>query len=685
MRSFSRNVIVKVVVFILTAVLLTLGVISIYSLGAKNDISFEHIYISEYEKSTAYRYELIDAERALYEYSNDYGAKSSIPEEFNYWFKLESGRTESNIDINELLASTTPLNHFYEDRYFSDNQEVWTGGYYSRDNADDNFVEVYSAFDAGYMADRQVEWTATAAAVRNYALFSLVLVCIALLLSIYSVVVTGRKPEDNELHKNIVDRVYTDIAIGGLVALCFGYYAGFYGLYAVFNGWFRGTTQLVMIAVLTFIFCVILGAFLLSFVRKIKGRCLIKHSLIYTVLHFLYKKTIYRMFKLLKSLFDGRAFAKYPLTKALFYRQLVFICSSAFLMFWACIFSGGILYNGYGGFFVLIFIILILEAIIMYWYLTANNKTFEDINKGFNDSLEEQMKSERMKINLVTNVSHDLKTPLTSIISYVDLLSKEENLSQNAIDYIAILAQKSDRLKHIVSDLFELAKVTSGDISLELEQLDIKKLVEQTLADMDDKISGSGFQIKTKLPESKVMIMGDGKKLYRVLQNIIDNALKYSLDGTRIYVELTAHESKTNVTVKSTSATEMDFTAEEILQRFNRGDKSRSTDGNGLGLSIAQGLTTACGGELTISIDGDLFKVNLSFNALSVTPIEKPNSLTKFTADHVKNAAEHIKTVSEHVQSKMSKIKLDPTSGLPDDHNPEVFGLLNTNHDNEKS
>lgn len=156
------------------------------------------------------------------------------------------------------------------------------------------------------------------------------------------------------------------------------------------------------------------------------------------------------------------------------------------------------------------------DSILIYWYIKYNNEIFDKINKGFNESFEEQMKLEKMKINLITNVSHDLKTPLTSIISYIDLLSKEEDLSETGRDYVNILIDKSDRLKNIVVDLFDLAKSTSGDIRLELETLDLKRLVEQTLGDMEDDIKKSGLQIKTIYPSEPINIVSDGKRLYRV-------------------------------------------------------------------------------------------------------------------------------------------------------------------------
>lgn len=236
----------------------------------------------------------------------------------------------------------------------------------------------------------------------------------------------------------------------------------------------------------------------------------------------------------------------------------------------------------------------------------------DNIDAGMKKSIEEQVKSERMKIELVTNVSHDLKTPLTSIISYVDLLSKTE-LSDEAADYVKIISAKAERLKNIVSDLFDIAKANSGNSSVELENLDLCKLIVQTLADMDDRVNASGMTIKTKLPSVPVIIRSDGKKLYRVFQNLIDNALKYSLKGTRIFIEAEITDGLVKASVKNTSAYELDFTADEIKERFTRGDKSRSTEGSGLGLSIAESFTAVCGGSFNVVIDGDQFRTEVVF------------------------------------------------------------------------
>ena len=192
---------------------------------------------------------------------------------------------------------------------------------------------------------------------------------------------------------------------------------------------------------------------------------------------------------------------------------------------------------------------------------------------------------------------------------------KKEDLDDVSRDYANILSQKAERLKSIVSDLFDLAKSTSGNADLNIEKLDFTRLTNQILGELDDRIVASGMVFKTNIPDYPIFISGDGKKLSRALQNVFDNALKYSLKGSRIFVNLLCSGSRATLTVINTSAFEMDFSADEILQRFTRGDKSRSTEGSGLGLSIAKSFTEICGGTFSVHIDGDQFKTVFEFDA----------------------------------------------------------------------
>jgi signal transduction histidine kinase len=246
------------------------------------------------------------------------------------------------------------------------------------------------------------------------------------------------------------------------------------------------------------------------------------------------------------------------------------------------------------------------------------SKKLSNIGNGMEKALEDQMKGERMKIDLITNVSHDLKTPLTSIIGYVDLLGRDETLSAEARDYVQILMKKTERLKNIISDLFELAKSTSGDAKVELSVMDMKKLFEQTLGDMEDQIRESGFAIRFQCEGEHTKFLGDVNRMYRVAQNVLENALKYSLPGTRIFVRILERNGEVRAEVVNTASYEMDFTEEEIMERFARAEKSRSSEGNGLGLSIADSFTKNCGGKFGIEIHGDQFKVFIVFKVQEI-------------------------------------------------------------------
>lgn len=233
------------------------------------------------------------------------------------------------------------------------------------------------------------------------------------------------------------------------------------------------------------------------------------------------------------------------------------------------------------------------------------------IRQGLHQAVEERTHSERMKVELVTNVSHDLKTPLTSIISYTELLSQEP-LEPPASEYVKIMGEKAQRLKSMVQDVFEVSKAASGQLPVKLERLDYARLLRQTLADMAQSIENSGLTLRASISEGEVPITADSDRMYRVFQNLIGNALKYSLPGSRVYLNLTVEDGQASASVRNTSAAELrpgaDYTA-----RFVRGDESRTDGGSGLGLSIAESFTRACGGELTISTQADLFTATVTF------------------------------------------------------------------------
>lgn len=240
-------------------------------------------------------------------------------------------------------------------------------------------------------------------------------------------------------------------------------------------------------------------------------------------------------------------------------------------------------------------------------------KNLNNIKDGFKLAVDKEIKSQRMKTELISNVSHDLKTPLTSIITYVDLLRDENIADQTRKEYIDILDRKSKRLKVLIEDLFQASKVGSGNIELHIENLDVIALFKQTLGELEEKINNSTLEIKTNIPEKKVICELDGKRTYRIFENIMSNILKYSMPNSRVYIDIIENEKEIGFIFKNISAYEMNFDASEITERFTRGDKSRNTEGSGLGLAIAKSLIELQNGDLTITIDGDLFKLHVTF------------------------------------------------------------------------
>ena len=596
LKSISYTFIVKVVAFLMIAIALTTSVIQLQYLDV-SDVELETALTERYIESPTFLEG--DAMSAIYEVSN---AIVGINDTFGsgyYYYYSDGINANTNLDSGDVSFFDDYKGELFtlkDSRWRYNNNENYP---YYQIYLDAN-AEGYIAFTPEYIENAQKKWDEERAKTVPMAWMLAGIVIGTLILLIYLTITIGRTHKNGPLVLNAIDKIPSDLFLVLYMTCGALWVVGMNDFYS-YRSYMASRISLSMIAVgtITFIFVVITGFAYLSFVRRIKAKSLLSNSITY--------KFFFGIYDFFRSIFDGRMFRSNKLTNQLFKRQAVFIVMSFILVLMTFV-------------FMLVPPLVLLpplaEIFIIYWYVKGNKKTFEAIDRGFNDSLEDQMKAERMKIQLVTNVSHDLKTPLTSIISYADLLSKDETLTETSRDYVSILIDKSNRLKNIVSDLFDLAKSTSGDIQLELEAIDLKKLIEQTLADMGDEIEKSSLQFKVKLPESPVIVMADGKKMYRVFQNLIDNSLKYAMQGTRVFIDLETGHQKAVVSIKNTAGYEMDFTAEEILQRFSRGDASRTTEGNGLGLSIAESFTQVCGGRFLLNVDGDLFKVTLQFNEI---------------------------------------------------------------------
>ena len=257
-----------------------------------------------------------------------------------------------------------------------------------------------------------------------------------------------------------------------------------------------------------------------------------------------------------------------------------------------------------------------LESKVDGKYLVGCFRDFSEELNGLADvamaAAQSKLKSERMKTELITNVSHDIKTPLTSIINYVDLLEKPHTPEDEA-EYLNVLSRQSQRLKKLIEDLIEMSKASTGNIRAEIAEIDAKEAVTQALGEFSDKLTAAGLTPIYHESEKGIRLLADGRLLWRAMSNVLSNAVKYALPGTRLYVDVSAAEDTAIISFKNISGTQLNISAEELMERFVRGDSSRNTEGSGLGLNIAKSLMEIQGGQLQLLVDGDLFKVTLFF------------------------------------------------------------------------
>ena len=602
LRSFSRSKLTKLLAFFLVIIMtIAMSAIMIYTYfsGINPEVLLTKNYKSSEAFSNSLSYTLWNIEGLLS------GEEVEIDEGIVF-FGTNDERTISNpFHITETIIKNTGSEYYILKEGYLVSNEQGNDMMVSRYSGNPSNKVIFT-FSDKYLEAKQEQWDLGRDRMMPMAAIFFGSLAGVIFLVSYLILVTGKKVGGEQIYLAPVDKLFTEVILAvaliaaGLLALVSGAQLRYFDYPEVWRTGFDLTSMqtlaLYTISTAVALTTGVLGVVILSSARRIKKGVFIKSSLIFKI----WDKVV----GFLRSFFDGSRMESFPLTKKLHKRQMIFVGASFIIVILSFPFLT----------MPPIFIMLVvLEFMLIFWYFKFNNVTFEEINKGFDDSLEDQMKAERMKVNLITNVSHDLKTPLTSIISYVDLLKREDGLNETSREYVNILSDKSNRLKSIVSDLFELTKSTSGDIKLELEEIDLKKLLQQTLGEMNDGIESSGVQVRTELPEEGLIITSDGNKLYRVLQNIIDNALKYSLRGTRVYVKLENTASEAIVSVINTSSYEMSFTEEEILQRFYRGDEARSGEGSGLGLSIAESFTRNLGGRLRVLIDGDQFKVKIEF------------------------------------------------------------------------
>lgn len=454
---------------------------------------------------------------------------------------------------------------------------------------------------------------------QNKSDFKLYVMCGCLLISlallVFLLFVAGREAESNEIKLILVDRLPVEIT-GGLLCLSGAGISSlaFYWLCEVES--VSALSYCVLGGVgISVLLCVPL-AFLLSLVRVLKAREFLNHWLFFRIVRRLWRDVRKSFVYIRRGLFQKAGIGACAILAI--YTLILLLFHSPMLSFLAFIVVCAGMVYGLKHFDDLKKGIMQIRMGNTAYKIESRDKgvigemcnAIDSIGEGVNEAVSSRMKAERMKSELITNVSHDLKTPLTSIINYSGLLSEMELTPAEANDYVRIVGQKAERLKTLTADLFDMAKVQSGNEQVVIEKLDFATLVRQTLGEMSDAVEQSGLEMISNLPNG-ITVNADGKKMARVLENLTGNALKYAMPGTRVYFDLKASGNEAILEVKNISALPLDFNPEEITERFVRGDAARSTEGNGLGLAIAKSYTEACGGILAVSIDGDLFKVTV--------------------------------------------------------------------------
>lgn len=463
----------------------------------------------------------------------------------------------------------------------------------------------------------------------RYGIFVIILTSLlaTVVLWIYLFCAAGRSSTDGELRETFFDRVPFDLlaAASAIITVCTAIfvmniypYGGFYAIEFV-----------ILFCAAILVYFTLLGV-LLNFASQVKKRRLLKGTVCYRLL--------YGIYRLIRPVFV----------------RLGFIISNINLIVKSALICGGL---ALAELFLIVMFAYEPDILILWWLLinavvitaalftavclvklkkggeeiaggdldykidTTNmrgdfkrfGESLNHINEGMQAAVNEKMKSERMKTELITNVSHDIKTPLTSIINYVDLIKKEKPENPVINEYIAVLDRQSNRLKKLIEDLVEASKASSGVLKVTLSRCDAGVLLSQAAGEYEERLTAAQLSPVLTVPEQPVYIMADGRYLWRVFDNLMNNICKYTQAGTRVYTDLSVDNGRAVIVFKNVSKYPLNISGDELMERFVRGDSSRSTEGSGLGLSIAQSLTELQGGSLGIKVDGDLFKVVISF------------------------------------------------------------------------
>ncbi len=616
---------ILLIVFVALTVLSTAGAVGIFALG---------VYYQDIEsvkETQIYRGRLPGWRETLYNYDNigTDAFDDLFSEYLMCYIKIE------NITKGKVVVEYGEENYDYrvESEAFRCEIYSYNGG---EDYSVDDTVKITRHYDFSpenlennsmlYMVDKAID----AAYAMKYMIYPTILFCLAVsvVLFVFLMCSSGRREGYEGVRPGWGTKVPFDLllattvtAIGCVIGTAFGswWWSGNYPLLQIISIVF----SLIIVPVMTTGLC-------MSFAVRVKLGAWWKNTIIYMIIHGIIR------------LIRGAAKLTYKLLKKLplIWKSALIILGVTFIEFLFIAFN---IYEGDNIFIFWIVEKILLTPALIYFvlclkklqqgaekiadgefgnrvdtkYLIGDMKehalVLNRIGNGIDIAVEERIKSERMKTELITNVSHDIKTPLTSIINYSDLIAKETTENEKISDYSLVLLRQSERLKRLIDDLVEASKASTGNLEINAEPFDLGVLFSQTTGEYEAKLAEKELALITKQPDEPVYIMADGKRMWRIFDNLLNNICKYAQRGTRVYLSLEAQNGEAVISFKNTSRDALDIPADELMERFTRGDSSRNTDGNGLGLSIAKSLAELQGGSMDLTVDGDLFKVILRF------------------------------------------------------------------------
>lgn len=610
-------------------------------------ITDKEIKQQEIEKSILYQdidklteeekvyYSSIDVSSDTIQYNfysiSDYDVLVITPDDIYVTNVEKTLNTDTKEEIKEYILSKTYYWRYdktvntsigklsYEDLVYHGLEEIQDSGYRIyialRDEDNTKFNAYKIAYDFTSSRYERAPYVA--------AICSVLLIFVCL----YIIKTIGHKKDEEGIYTNELDKIpYEVIGTVTLLLLTFEFFLAWVFIERTANMSQAMISTSIMVAIfLGFVIYATLITAIVTTIRRIKAHIFWKSTIIYKICKFAFDGIFDNLSQTVKLALQYGGFIAISLIITLIALSdgMNLILFGALIIFWYYIFKkildyinklGKVrehirnMYNGNTE--------SVLDESELYGELKQVAKELNDISGGLSNAIEEATKSERLKTELITNVSHDIKTPLTSIINYVDLMKQEKIKAPKIQEYLEVLDAKSQRLKKLTEDLVEASKASSGNIKLTMENLNVKELIKQVGGEFEDRLKGRGLEVIESFPEEEISILADSRYMYRVMENMYVNIAKYALENSRVYVDVTKINKKIQIALKNISEDKLNITVDELMERFTRGDVSRTTEGSGLGISIAKSLVELQNGKFDIYLDGDLFKVVIEFESI---------------------------------------------------------------------